>query len=127
MGIANNRNAARSEAFTYDALNRVSTAWSIGNLWGEAYSIDPWGNLNQFGPYENSQNQIVPFVEANQSLAANTRSRPSGMTLLAGGAAFDVSAPRTGAPGQPRRLPPVWRRPHPRPPVFEQAHSNTNS
>jgi hypothetical protein len=77
MGIANNRNAARSEAFTYDALNRVSTAWSIGNLWGEAYSIDPWGNLNQFGPYENSQNQIVPFVEANQSLAANTQNQVS--------------------------------------------------
>jgi RHS repeat-associated protein len=77
MGIANNRNTARSETFTYDALNRVSSAWSNGNLWGEAYSIDPWGNLNQFGPYENSQNQILPFVEASQSLAANTQNQVS--------------------------------------------------
>jgi RHS repeat-associated protein len=77
MGITNNRNTARSETFTYDALNRVSTAWSNGNLWGETYSIDPWGNLNQFGPYENSQNQILPFVEASQSLAANTQNQVS--------------------------------------------------
>ena len=77
MGIANNRNTVRSETFTYDALNRVSSAWSNGNLWGETYSIDPWGNLNQFGPYENSQNQILPFVEASQSLAANTQNQVS--------------------------------------------------
>jgi RHS repeat-associated protein len=76
-GATNNRNSQRSQSFTYDGLNRVSDAWSNGNLWGEAYSIDPWDNLNQFGRYQNSQNQILPFVEANQSLTANTQNQVS--------------------------------------------------
>src|SRR5437899_12073346 len=49
FGITNYRDANRSQAFTYDALNRLSSAWSSANTgaysWGENYSIDAWGNL----------------------------------------------------------------------------------
>ncbi len=49
--ISNTLNSARSQTFTYDTLNRVATAAS--GTWGEAYSLDAWGNLNQFLPYNN--------------------------------------------------------------------------
>jgi RHS repeat-associated protein len=48
QGITNNKNTARSQAFTYDGLNRLLTAKS-GSTWGISFSggIDPWGNLYQ--------------------------------------------------------------------------------
>jgi hypothetical protein len=75
MGITNNINNARSQTFTYDALNRISTAWSNGSLWGEAYAIDPWGNLNQFGQLQIGSNPVMPFVETNPNLAANNQNQ----------------------------------------------------
>jgi RHS repeat-associated protein len=51
-GITNNRDATRSQSFTYDALNRLLTAQSSSTYatnsarcWSEAYNYDPWGNL----------------------------------------------------------------------------------
>ncbi len=49
--ITNNRDTTRSQSFTYDALNRIATAFTSGNLWGETFQIDPWGNLNKILPY----------------------------------------------------------------------------
>ena len=57
MGVTNNRDATRSQAFTYDALNRILTATastyatSPTHCWGESYVFDnntsggAWGNL----------------------------------------------------------------------------------
>lgn len=49
ISITNYRNTSRSQAFTYDALNRITAASSSANTgslsWGETYSIDAWGNL----------------------------------------------------------------------------------
>jgi RHS repeat-associated protein len=49
MAIVNNLDATRSQVFTYDVLNRVSTGTSVNtsgtNCWGEKYNYDPWGNL----------------------------------------------------------------------------------
>lgn len=49
FAITNFRDANRSQAFTYDALNRIATGSSSANTgnysWGENYSIDAWGNL----------------------------------------------------------------------------------
>jgi RHS repeat-associated protein len=55
MGIANNRDATRSESFTYDALNRIATAQTQttgvtipnSNCWGLTFGYDAWGNLQQ--------------------------------------------------------------------------------
>lgn len=51
--ITNNRDTTRSETFTYDPLNRLSTAQttstastSPSHCWGESYGYDAWGNLN---------------------------------------------------------------------------------
>ena len=51
--LTNNRDATRSQSFTYDSLNRISTAQAAGgtvpnaNCWGLTYGYDPWGNMLQ--------------------------------------------------------------------------------
>jgi RHS repeat-associated protein len=49
MAIANNLDTTRSQVFSYDALNRISTGASLNtsgtNCWGEQYGYDAWGNL----------------------------------------------------------------------------------
>jgi hypothetical protein len=49
FGITNYRDTTRSQAFTYDALNRLASGSSFANTgaysWGENYAIDAWGNL----------------------------------------------------------------------------------
>jgi hypothetical protein len=51
--VSNNRTNAsdRNLNYTYDSLNRVWQAYTDGNLWGETYQIDPWGNLNKMLSY----------------------------------------------------------------------------
>jgi len=56
-GITNNKDATRSQTFTYDALNRLASAQNAGTdctqstvngktkFWGNNYSYDAWGNL----------------------------------------------------------------------------------
>jgi len=43
--ILNNRDSTRSQTYTYDSLNRISSGQSSGSQWGEQFTIDPWGNL----------------------------------------------------------------------------------
>jgi len=59
FGIANNRDSTRNQTFTYDALNRLTSAQNAGtdctkktanNLtayWGNSYGYDAWSNLLQ--------------------------------------------------------------------------------
>jgi RHS repeat-associated protein len=49
--ITNNRDTTRSINYGYDSLNRIAYAYTDGNLWGETYQIDAWGNLNKILPY----------------------------------------------------------------------------
>ena len=43
--------SGRSVNYLYDTLGRISAAYTDGNLWGESYQIDPWGNLYGIGAY----------------------------------------------------------------------------
>jgi RHS repeat-associated protein len=49
MSATNNKDANRTQTFTYDPLNRITSGWSQASSgalsWGENYSIDAWGNL----------------------------------------------------------------------------------
>ena len=47
MGITNNRDTTRSQTFTYDYLNRLTSASTTSTLWGNNYSYDLWGNMWQ--------------------------------------------------------------------------------
>jgi RHS repeat-associated protein len=88
--IMNGATSSRSEVFTYDALNRIASVAS--GTWGEAYSLDAWGNLQQFVPYNgltlpdksaaqtaNGQNQIIGFCydAAGNLLAQSSPPCPS--------------------------------------------------
>ena len=49
MSIINNKDASRTQTYTYDSLNRITSGYSAATSgalsWGENYAIDPWGNL----------------------------------------------------------------------------------
>lgn len=51
LQITNTRSTDRSQNFSYDALNRVASAWTNGNVWGNTYVYDPWSNLYQKNAY----------------------------------------------------------------------------
>ncbi len=48
--ITNCRNTNRTQNFAYDSLNRISQGYSSGSIWGEAFTIDPWGNMTNENP-----------------------------------------------------------------------------
>ena len=77
FGITNYRDANRSQAFTYDLLNRLTSGWSSANTgsysWGENYSIDAWGNL-QISPMGGKAHG------GNFMLSGNAQNRPIGLT-----------------------------------------------
>ena len=57
MGITNNRDTTRSQAFTYDWLNRISTAettstdsTSAAHCWSQVFGYDIWANLYSIQP-----------------------------------------------------------------------------
>jgi RHS repeat-associated protein len=53
ISIANNRDSARTQTFTYDLLNRISTAQTNSTsgtkCFGESFGYDAWGNLLSIG------------------------------------------------------------------------------
>ncbi len=82
FAITNYRDASRSQAFTYDALNRLTSGWSSANTgtysWGENYSIDAWGNL-QISPMGGKTHG------GNFTLSGNAQNRPTGLAYDAAG------------------------------------------
>jgi PAS domain S-box-containing protein/RHS repeat-associated protein len=60
-GITNNLDTTRSQTFSYDQLNRISSALTSSthatsptHCWGETYSVDAWGNLQSIVATTNS-------------------------------------------------------------------------
>ena len=99
VGVNNNMNPARSQAFTYDDLNRLTTAYS-STTWGINFAggIDPWGNLTQTGAVTgtavnpmpvnqqvNLQNQFTLLGYAYDA-AGNVLQDGSGSTACSGNA-----------------------------------------
>lgn len=102
--VTNGKDATRSQTFTYDKLNRITTAATQGttgpNCWGQKFGYlnssgsfvlgpDPWGNLTQILPTQCSAGSL------NQSV--NTRNQfPSPMAYdSAGNLINDGSHPYT--------------------------------
>jgi RHS repeat-associated protein len=59
--VTNNLDTTRSQNFTYDSLNRATSALtasthasSPAHCWGETYSVDPWGNLQSIAATTNT-------------------------------------------------------------------------
>jgi RHS repeat-associated protein len=60
-GITNNLDTSRSQTFTYDQLNRITSALTTSthatsptHCWGETYTADAWGNLQSIAATTNS-------------------------------------------------------------------------
>jgi RHS repeat-associated protein len=82
--ITNNRDTTRSQNFSYDSLNRLSTAQTrtIGvtlpnsNCWGLTFGYDPWGNFlqqNVTGPAGCSEPLPLNVVATNANrISTNT-------------------------------------------------------
>lgn len=49
LTITDSLNAAKNQAFTYDALNRLLTASESDSAFNVTYNIDPWGNMKESG------------------------------------------------------------------------------
>ncbi|MGC2743574.1 MAG: RHS repeat-associated core domain-containing protein, partial [Candidatus Angelobacter sp.] len=90
FAITNYRDATRSQAFTYDALNRLSSGWSAANTgaysWGESYSIDAWGNL-QVAPMQNKAHG------GNFANSSDLTNHPIGLGYDAAGNMTNYTAP----------------------------------
>jgi RHS repeat-associated protein len=88
--ITNYRDTTRSQAFTYDALNRLTSGWSSANTgvlsWGENYTIDAWSNL-----------QIAPMPSKAHGgyfpNASDVTNRPLGLGYDAAGNLTNYTAP----------------------------------
>src|SRR5579864_4102910 len=88
-GITNNRDTTRNQAFTYDALNRLTSAQNAGtdcikktanNLtayWGNTYGYDAWGNL--------LQKTVTKCGAENLSVSALANNQLSGYSYDASG------------------------------------------
>src|SRR5258707_5843730 len=88
-GITNNKDATRSQTFTYDALNRLASAQNAGTdctqstvngktkFWGNNYSYDAWGNL--------LGKSVTKCSAENLTLAASTNNQLLGYSYDAAG------------------------------------------
>ena len=93
VSVLNNMDATRSQTFTYDALNRLSTGTSVNtsgtNCWGEQYGYDAWGNLSTITSPSGYSSCALPD---NLSLTINTSNQISGDT-------YDVAGNLLTIPG----------------------------
>jgi YD repeat-containing protein len=92
QSIANNINTARSQTYTYDELNRVTTAKTSATSgvysWGLSFTYDPWANLLSatvtqgsgvpFSGYADGNNRLRNTAGAlNYDAAGNLTSDPT--------------------------------------------------
>jgi RHS repeat-associated protein len=97
IGITNNRDATRSQSFSYDQLNRLTSAQNAGTdctqaalnggtkFWGNSYVYDPWGNLLQKIPTKNPPQSPAPCKSENLSVTALANNQLSGYGYDAAG------------------------------------------
>jgi RHS repeat-associated protein len=82
-----NLDTTRSQAFTYDQLNRINGAFttsthatSPSHCWGESYTVDPWGNLNGIAPTSNSNYTGCTEESGFSTTAVGNNHLPSSLT-----------------------------------------------
>lgn len=90
ISITNNKDATRTQTYTYDSLNRITSGYSAAGTgpssWGENYAIDPWGNL-MISPMSGKAHG------GNFQHAGDINNRATGLGYDAAGNLTDYSAP----------------------------------
>jgi len=91
-GITNYKDNTRNQAFTYDALNRLSSAQNAGTdctasvlggktkFWGNNYGYDAWGNLLSKSVTKCSAENLSVTALANNQLSGYTYDAAGNMT-----------------------------------------------
>jgi YD repeat-containing protein len=80
LSITNRKDANRSAVFGYDQLNRLSSAQTNSNRWGNSYDYDAWGNLlhkNQVSGKTSGENFQQTFDVKNRISGAPPTCNPS--------------------------------------------------
>jgi len=84
LSITNNKDATRTQSFTYDPLNRLASAQNAGTdctqllpdghtkFWGNTYGYDAWGNLLQEVPTKCSAENLSVTANSNNQLVGNS-------------------------------------------------------
>ena len=94
--ITNNLDATRSQTFTYDQLNRITSALttsthatSSAHCWGETYTLDAWANLNSIAATTNSAYTGCTVESGFSSTADGNNHLPAWAYDLSGNATSD--------------------------------------
>lgn len=86
-GITNNLNSSRSQTFTYDQLNRISSAGTSSTTgtycWGYQFNYDTWGNLLSQAGWSPTYNACTETIMG--SVTANGNNQIFGLTYDASG------------------------------------------
>ncbi|MGA7848343.1 MAG: RHS repeat-associated core domain-containing protein [Terriglobales bacterium] len=86
-GITNNLNSSRSQAFTYDQVNRILSAGTTATTgtycWGYQYSYDAWGNLLSQAGWSPTYNGCSETTMG--TVTANGNNQISGLSYDASG------------------------------------------
>jgi RHS repeat-associated protein len=102
FAIANNRDDTRSQSFTYDVLNRLSSAQNAGidctqgalnssKFWGNSYGYDPWGNLLTKTVTKCQSENLNAYADAQNRL--HVISGPDFQYDAAGNMTYNVAGP----------------------------------
>ncbi len=91
--IVNNKNNNHTQNFTYDALNRIASAYTQGTNWGETFTVDAWGNLTNKAPVTGKTNYEPLSVSATtQNHLTGFNYDPAGNMTMNGSAAYYYDA-----------------------------------
>jgi RHS repeat-associated protein len=73
LSVTNANDGIGAVNYTYDPLNRISSAYTTGPTWGENYTIDPWGNLTNISGYTGKgSSETLTCAPANTQNQLNT-------------------------------------------------------
>lgn len=96
FSITNNLDSTRSQKFTYDQLNRITSALttsthatSPSHCWGETYALDAWANLNSIAATTNSAYTGCSQESGFSQTATSANRLPSFSYDLSGNASSD--------------------------------------
>ncbi len=88
-GITNNLNSSRSQAFTYDQVNRIlsagTTATTGSYCWGNKYSYDAWGNLLSQAGWTPTYNACTESTMGTLTVDGNNHISGSGFSYDSSG------------------------------------------
>jgi RHS repeat-associated protein len=89
--ITNGRDSTRTVAYTYDQVNRLSTAQTpSASTWGDSYVYDAWGNLLQKNVIKGTAEAMTVTVNANNQITT-----PAFVYDAAGNVTSDTSVSMT--------------------------------